>query len=139
MLLNGLKKIIQANPTKFLVMFMKRYTSKEISPEFLNVCDIKLPAETEVKLLGMTMDNKLKFDKLCKSAEWQLNVLYIFRGIFVISEKEIMYNKFILSNFNLLSHDGISVVKLNLIKLKIFKTEPYVLCSMIKSVHMNPF
>ncbi len=44
-------------------MFMKKYTSKEISPEFLNVNDIKIPAETEVKLLGMTIDNKLKFDK----------------------------------------------------------------------------
>ncbi len=30
-------------------------------PEFLNVNDIKIPAETEVKLLGMTIDNKLKF------------------------------------------------------------------------------
>ncbi len=44
-------------------MFMKKYTSKEISPEFLNVKDIKIPAETEVKLLVMTIDNKLKFDK----------------------------------------------------------------------------
>ncbi len=30
----------------------------------------------------------------------QLNVLYWFRGIFDIKEKEIMYNTFILSNFN---------------------------------------
>ncbi len=33
---------------------------------------MKIPAETKVKLLGMTIDNKLKFDKhvdkLCKSA-----------------------------------------------------------------------
>ncbi len=60
-------------------MFMKKYTSKEILHEFLNVNDIKIPAETEVKLLGMTIDNKLKFDKhvdkLCKSAAWQLNVV----------------------------------------------------------------
>ncbi len=53
-------------------MFMKKYTSKEISPEFLNVNDIKIPAETEVKLFGMTIDKKLNFDKhvdkLCKSA-----------------------------------------------------------------------
>ncbi len=127
---------MQANPTKFQFIFMKKYTSKEISPEFLNVNDIKIPAETEVKLLGMTIDNKLKFDKhvdkLCKSAARLLNVLYRFRGIFDIKEKEIMYNTFILSN-------GISVIKLHLKMLKIFKKEPYVLCSMIKSVHMNPF
>ncbi len=52
----------------------------------------------------MTIDNKLKFDKhvdkLCKSAAWQLNVLYRFRGILDIKKKEIMYNTFILSNFN---------------------------------------
>ncbi len=66
------KNYMQANPTKFQFMFMKEYTSKEISSEFLNVNDIKIPAETEVKLLDMTIDNKLKFDKhvdkLCKSA-----------------------------------------------------------------------
>ncbi len=90
----------QANPTKFQFMFMKKYTSKEISPEILNVNDIKIPAETEVKLLGMTIDNKLNFDKhvdkLWKSAARQLNVLYRFRGIFDIEEKEIMYKTFIL-------------------------------------------
>ncbi len=39
----------------FQFMFMKKYTSKEILPEFLNVNDMKIPAETEVKLLGMTI------------------------------------------------------------------------------------
>ncbi len=52
----------------------------------------------------MTIDNKLKFDKhvdkLCKSAAQQLNVLYRFKEIFDNKEKEIMYNTFILSNFN---------------------------------------
>ncbi len=65
---------MQANPTKFQFMFMKKYTSKETSPEFLNVNDIDIPAETGVKLLDMTIDNKLKFDKhvdkLCTSAAW---------------------------------------------------------------------
>ncbi len=32
---------MQANPTKFQFMFMKKYTSKEILPKFLNVNDIK--------------------------------------------------------------------------------------------------
>ncbi len=39
---------MQANPTKFQFMFMKKYTNKEISHEFLNVNDITIPAETEV-------------------------------------------------------------------------------------------
>ncbi len=79
---------MQQTPIKFQFMLMKKYTSKETPPEFLNVNDRKIPAET---VLGMT---KLKFDKhvdkLCKIAALQLNVLYKFRGIFDIKEKEIM-------------------------------------------------
>ncbi len=74
--------------------------------------------------------------KLCKSAAWQLNVLYRFKGIIDIKEKEIMYNTFISTTVPLYD---ISAVKLHLKKLKIFKKEPYVLCSMIKSVLLNPF
>ncbi len=52
----------------------------------------------------MTIYNKLKFnklfDKLCKIAAWQLNVLYRLREIIDIKEKEIMHNTSILSNFN---------------------------------------
>ncbi len=54
---------MHTNPTKFQFMFMKNYTSKEILTEFFSVNDIKIPVETEVKLLGMTIYNKLKFDK----------------------------------------------------------------------------
>ncbi len=32
---------MQANPIKFQFMLMRKYTSKEILPEFLNVNDIK--------------------------------------------------------------------------------------------------
>ncbi len=40
-------------------------------------------------------------EKLCKSVERQFkNVLYRFRGIFDIKEKEMMFNTFILSKFN---------------------------------------
>ncbi len=69
---------MQANPTKFQFMFMKKYTSKEISPVFLNLNGIKIPAETEVKILSMTIDSKFNFDKhvdkLCESDVQKLNV-----------------------------------------------------------------
>ena len=52
----------------------------------------------------MTIDDKLKFDKhvdiLCKRAARQINVMYRFKGIFDMKERELIYNTFILSNFN---------------------------------------
>ncbi len=57
-----------------------------------------------MKLLGITIEDKLKFDKqvdlLCKNAAGQLNVLYRFKGIFDLKEREKIYNTFILSNCN---------------------------------------
>ncbi len=57
-----------------------------------------------VKLLGITIDEKLKFDKpvniICKKAVRQINVMYHFKGVFDLKERQIIYNTFRLSNFN---------------------------------------
>ena len=57
-----------------------------------------------VKMLGITVDDKLKFDihidTLCKKAARQLNVLYRFVGIFDEKERLLIHNSFILANFN---------------------------------------
>ncbi len=51
-----------------------------------------------------TIDGKFKFDKhvniICKKAARQVNVIYQFKGVFDLKEKQIIYNTFILSNFN---------------------------------------
>ncbi len=51
-----------------------------------------------MKLLGITIDQKLKFDKhignLCKNAARQINIMYRFKGIFDLKEKEQIYNSF---------------------------------------------
>jgi hypothetical protein len=95
---------MQVNPSKFQFMFLKPITSKVVTPEYVEVRGINIPCESEVNLLGITIDDKLKFDrhinKLCKNAARQLNVMYRFKGIFNLKEREIMYNTFILSNFN---------------------------------------
>ncbi len=63
-----------------------------------------IPCEKEVKLLDITIDEKLKFDKhvniLCKKAARQINVMCHFKGVFDLKERQIIYNTFILSNFN---------------------------------------
>ncbi len=59
-----------------------------------------MPHEKEVKLLGITIYEKLKFDNnvniLCKKAAWPINVMHWFKDIFDLKEKEIIYNIFIL-------------------------------------------
>ncbi len=95
---------MEANPSKFQFMLMKSFTSKEMLPNFIDINDTRIERESQIKLLGITIDDKLKFNKhidtLCKNAARQINVLYRFRGIFDIKEREIIHNTFILSNFN---------------------------------------
>jgi hypothetical protein len=95
---------MQVNPSKFQFMFLKPITSKEVPPEFVEVNGTNISCDSEVNLLGMTIDDKLKFDrhinKLCKNAVRQLNVMYRFKGFFYLKERKSMYNTFILSNFN---------------------------------------
>ncbi len=44
-------------------MFLQKFTNKEIKPEFIEVHGINIPGKNEVKLLGITIDDKLMFDK----------------------------------------------------------------------------
>ncbi len=51
-------------------MFLKKYTGKEIVPKFIEIHGTEIKCEKEVKLLGITIDEKLRFDthvnNLCK-------------------------------------------------------------------------
>ena len=95
---------MQANPEKFQVMFMKSINSPEEFPDCLTVDNIVIERQHSVKLLGITIDEKLKFDEhveiICKKASRQLNVLYRFKKIFSEKEKSTMYRTFVLANFN---------------------------------------
>ena len=85
-------------------MIMKSFTCKDVLPEYIEINDTRIKAENFVKLLGMTIDDCLKFDKhvdiLCRSASRQINVLHRFTGIFGFKQRESIHNTFILSNFN---------------------------------------
>ncbi len=50
------------NPEKFQFIFLKKYTSKEIVPKFVEIHGAEIKCEKEVKLLGITIDEKLRFD-----------------------------------------------------------------------------
>ncbi len=63
---------MQANPTKFQFIIMQKYTSKEIIPDSIEIHCTTIMRQPKVKLLCITIDQKLKFDKhidnLCKNA-----------------------------------------------------------------------
>ncbi len=96
--------LMQANADKFQLMLLKSFNSKAELPEFITINDTRIKAEDYVKLLGIIVDNDLKFDKhidmLCKNASRQINVMYRFKGIFGFKQREDIHNTFILANFN---------------------------------------
>ncbi len=59
---------------------LQKFTSKEIKSECIEEHGRFIPCNNEVKLLGITVDDKLKFDKqvdlLCQNSAIQLNVLF---------------------------------------------------------------
>ena len=92
-----------ANPNKFHALFVKK--------DQTNTCGINLDfqghsikSEETVKLLGVTLDYKLKFDphisNLCKKAAAQLNVLKRLKSFIGFAEKEVLVQSFVYSNFN---------------------------------------
>ncbi len=98
------EKFMQTNPTKFQFMIMQKCTSKEIIPGSIEIHGTTIMRLTEVKLLSITIDQKLKFDKhidnLCENAAMQINIMYRFKGIFDLNKGEIIYNTFILAHCN---------------------------------------
>ena len=63
-----------------------------------------IKSEETVKLLGVTLDNKLNFDthisNLCKKAATQLNVLKRLRSFIGFEQKKVLVQSFFYSNFN---------------------------------------
>ncbi len=98
------QSFMEANPSLFQFMLMKSSTSKEQLLNFIDINETRIERASQIKFLGITIDDKLKFDKhidiLCKNVERQINVLYRFSGIFDIKEREVIHNTFILANFN---------------------------------------
>ena len=95
---------MQANPEKFQLLLMKPNNLTDIFPDHIEVNNTEIKRNESVKFLGITIDDKLKFDvhvtNLCIKAGTQLNVLYRFKNVFNIEERKIVYQTFVLSNFN---------------------------------------
>ena len=92
---------MKTNPGKFQSMVLG---IKITVPFRLNVNSKIISCSNEIKLLGITIDNELKFKKhienLCKKASYKLHALRRIRGYLTVEKARILANAFIDSQFN---------------------------------------
>ena len=96
---------MKANPEKFQAMVLSSGNSQPIGNYFyFEIEGANIYPEKSVKLLGIFIDNKLKFhdqvSHICKQAAKQLSVLRRFSRVLNEREKLLIFNVFLLSNFN---------------------------------------
>lgn len=83
-----------------LLTAVSSLTDYDINIEF---CKNTVPLSNKIKLLGVTIDNKSKFDahnvSLCQKVGWQVNALNRPRLILPVKAKEAVCHKFTLPGF----------------------------------------
>ena len=94
---NGMK----ANPSKFQIMFLGR---KDMSKLCLNISGNLIPSSNEVKLLGVNIDNSLKFQahvkELCRKVNLKVNAFIRLRPFLGEQKSKLIVNSVIMSNFS---------------------------------------
>ena len=92
-----------ANPDKFHALLVRK-DRENTTGQNISLQDHAIKSEETVKLLGVTLDNKLNFDthisNLCKKAATQLNVLKRLRSFIGFEQKKVLVQSFVYSNFN---------------------------------------
>ena len=92
-----------ANPEKFHCIILTK--NKADNSEFeVRIGDKVIKSEPNVRLLGVTIDNKINFDlhvsDICKKASAQLNALCRLRKFFSFKAKSVLIQSFVFANFN---------------------------------------
>ena len=94
---------MMANPKKFHAILLSKIKSDNSDFE-IKIGNRTIRPERTVKLLGVTLDDKLNFDlhvsKICKTASTQLNALYRFKSILHLQAKRVLVQSFVYANFN---------------------------------------
>ena len=90
-----------ANPGKFQFMLLGGTESESYD---LNLNGVLLKSTNSIKLLGLTIDSKLNFnthvESLCKKASQKVKALYRIRPYLNFTHSKLLYNTYIMSNFN---------------------------------------
>ena len=93
-----------ANPGKFQIMFLGLNENTSIN---FDIGDISISSTNHVKLLGVTIDNKLDFSKhieaICKQASQKTSAILRIRNYLSIDKASKLVQAFILSRFIYLS------------------------------------
>ena len=91
-----------ANPSKFQTIFLTK--NKDHIQLNLQIDNQTIESKKSVQLLGIEIDDKLKFEShvkdLCRKAAGQLNSLYRFKKYLPSFSKKLAITSFIFSNFN---------------------------------------
>ena len=86
---NGMK----ANPSKFQIMFLGR---KDISKLCLNISGNLIPPSNQLKLLGVNIDNSLKFEahvkELCRKVNLKVNAFIRLRPFVGEQKSKLIFN-----------------------------------------------
>ena len=95
--------MMEANPQKFQALFLKHRVSQS-ECTIVNVNDFIIKSETNVKLLGVKIDEHLNFNEhikdTCRKAGAQLNVLNRLSRNLDVHGRMSIFRCFILSHFN---------------------------------------
>jgi hypothetical protein len=92
---------MKANPNKFQALYLSRDSDSSVH---FNINESVLTPDKTVKLLGVTIDDKLCFDNhishICQKAGKQINALRRLTNVLNTDSKLKIYDSFIYSNFN---------------------------------------
>ena len=92
---------LKASPSKFQFMILG---DKQNTSFVSNINGKKINNSREIELLGIVIDNQLKFQKhienLCKKASFKLHALRRIRKFLTVEKARILANAFINSQFN---------------------------------------
>ena len=91
-----------ANPSKFQAIILNK--SRQTVEVTLAIKEKVIQTQNEIKLLGVTIDNKLNFEKhisnMCSRAGGQLNTLYRLSKFMSTNTIKAATSSFVMSNFN---------------------------------------
>ena len=95
---NGMK----TNPSKFQIMFLGR---KGMSKLCINISGNLTPSSNQVKLLGVNIDNSLKFEahvkELCRKVNLKVNAFIRLRPFLGEQKSKLIFNSLLMSNFHI--------------------------------------
>ena len=115
---------IMANPRKYQYMLLGKHKALKIEIE-----GFRLESAKSVNLLGIIIDNNLTFDthvsNICKTASAKVKSLSRTRNILNEKQAKLLYNSFILSQFNYCSITWMFCSKTSYKKLNKYKKEVY--------------